>query len=62
MDMDRWMYESRNEGENKDMNSWKHDEAFIKNTTGFKIDTYKYINSGMVVYSNKITKILNYIL
>ena len=48
-----------NEGENKDMNSWKHDEAFIRNTTGFTIDTNKYINSGMVVYSNKIKEILN---
>lgn len=48
-----------NEGENKELNSWKNNEEYIKKTTGFSINTNSYINSGVVLYSKDINKILN---
>lgn len=48
-----------NEGENKKLNSWKNNEAYIKKLTGFSINTNNYINSGVVLYSKDINKILN---
>lgn len=48
-----------NEGENKDLKSWKDNQAYIKKLTGFSIDTNKYINSGVVLYTRSINKILN---
>ena len=50
---------SYNEGENKELNSWKNNEEYIKKKTGFSINTNSYINSGVVLYSKDINKILN---
>ena len=48
-----------NEGEYKELNSWKNNEAHIKKLTGFSINTNNYINSGVVLYAKDINKILN---
>lgn len=48
-----------NEGENKEINSWKNNEIYIRNSTGFSINTNSYINSGVVLYSKEINTILN---
>jgi hypothetical protein len=48
---------SYNEGENKELNSWKNNEKYIKKITGFSINTNNYINSGVVLYSKDINKI-----
>ena len=50
---------SYNEGENKELNSWKNNEEYIKKITGFSINTNSYINSGVVLYSKDVNKILN---
>ena len=46
-----------NEGENLNLSSWKHCEKFIKKITKFTIDTNKYINSGIVLYSKNYRSI-----
>jgi hypothetical protein len=46
------------EGENNDLSSWKYDYNFILEKTGFELNTTKYINSGVVVYTKKILNIL----
>lgn len=48
-----------NEGENKDLYSWKNNKKTIKQITGFSISETNYINSGVVLYSSKINKILS---
>jgi hypothetical protein len=48
-----------NEGDNKELNSWKNNEKYIKKITGFSTHTNNYINSGVVLYSKDINKILN---
>lgn len=48
-----------NEGDNKELNSWKNNETEIKRLTGFSINTNSYINAGVVLYSKDINKILN---
>ena len=48
-----------NEGDNKELNSWKNNETEIKRLTGFSINTNNYINTGVVLYSKDINKILN---
>lgn len=48
-----------NEGSNITLNSWKNNKTVIKTTLEYEIDTNKYINSGVVLYSNKINKYLN---
>ena len=48
-----------NEGKNKNLNSWQFDQKFIKNNMNFDIDPVFYINSGIVLYSNKIRNFLS---
>ena len=48
-----------NEGENRELNSWRDNQSYIKNVTGFSIDTSSYINSGVVLYTRGINKFLN---
>lgn len=48
-----------NEGENRELNSWKDNQSYIKNVTDFSIDTNSYINSGVVLYTRDINKFLN---
>ena len=48
-----------NEGDNKELNSWRDNELYIKNVTDFSIDTNNYINSGVVLYTKDINKYLN---
>ena len=47
-----------NEGSNRDLKSWKHDFNFIKMNKNFKIDTRKYLNSGIVLYTKPIRYLL----
>lgn len=47
------------EGENSLLKSWRHDYKFIKNNKNFSINRFKYINSGIVVYTQKIRNILS---
>ncbi len=42
-----------NEGSMPELNSWKLDMIFIRQKTGFVIDTQKYINAGVVLYTQK---------
>jgi hypothetical protein len=48
-----------NEGINDELKSWKHDMKFIQETLNYTIDRMKYINSGIVVYSNKIREYIS---
>jgi hypothetical protein len=43
-----------NEGRIDDMNSWKLDTTLIKNKMGYFIDRKKYINGGVIVYTQSI--------
>jgi hypothetical protein len=48
------------EGENDDLNSWKHDCDFIFKKVGFQLNRKDYINSGVVIYTKKMLNIINY--
>jgi len=47
-----------NEGSLKILGSWHNDKNLINKTTGFQINRTKYINTGVVLYSNKMKDFL----
>lgn len=48
-----------NEGSMNELYSWKYDKQFIKNVTNYLIDEKKYINTGVVLYSQSIREHLS---
>lgn len=48
-----------NEGEKDCLSSWKYDLKFIKKSINYSINRMNYINSGLVLYTDKINKYFN---